>query len=148
MPNFHEILDQIGRPRADLLVRGPRFSVGDYVRQMELGGRKSVSSTLPCAGLGSLPSAPPQQTLTKHVFPYAGQSNAARIADADLLAVLRRIESQGTFELTHRLRSIGPRAVNRQALAINTVARRIVDWVDAARFVLLGFLYEGRGSAG
>jgi hypothetical protein len=38
-----------------------------------------------------------------------------------------------------------PRAVNRRTLAINTVARRAADWVDAARFVLLGFLYEGRG---
>ena len=38
-----------------------------------------------------------------------------------------------------------PRAVNRRTLAINTVARRAADWMDAARFVLLGFLYEGRG---
>ena len=30
------------------------------------------------------------------------------------------------------------------ALAINTVARWAAGWVDAARFVLLGFLYEGR----
>ena len=115
------------------------------------------------------------------------------IAGADPLAVLRRVESRGTFELAHRERSIcsrvvryaraaerqcrdvaddlitllvpgeaepmaaviaysqvaanplRPRAVNRRTLAINTVARRAADWMDAARFVLLGFLYEGRG---
>ena len=32
-----------------------------------------------------------------------------------------------------------PRAVNRQALAISTVARQAADWMDAAHFVLLGF---------
>ena len=28
--------------------------------------------------------------------------------------------------------------------SINTVANRPADWMDAAHFVLLGFLYEGR----
>ena len=38
-----------------------------------------------------------------------------------------------------------PRAAYRRTLAINTVGWRAADWMDAARFVLLGFLYEGRG---
>ena len=136
---------------------------------------------------------PAANRLETHVFPYVGQTSAARIAGADPLAVLRRVESRGTFELAYRERSIcsrvlryaraaerqcrdvaadlitllvpveaepmaaviaysqvaanplRPRAVNRRTLAINTVARRAADWMDAARFVLLGFLYEGRG---
>ena len=132
---------------------------------------------------------PAPKWLETHVFPYVGRTNAARMAGADLLAVLRdsgmghlRAYSSRALHLQPRVeigaspsgsagmsplissdcwfrrrpsRSlpsahilgtiisnneiIRPRAINRQALAISTVARRAADWMDAAHFVLLGF---------
>jgi len=98
------------------------------------------------------------------VFPSVGRTNAARIAGADLLAVLRGIESGGTFEPTHRVRSICSRVLRYARIAewqcrdvaadligllvpaeaepiaaISTVVRRAADWMDAAYLVLLGF---------
>jgi integrase len=52
-----------------------------------------------------------QRRLEAHVFPYLGKSDVAAVTGPDLLAVLRRIESRGTFELAHRVRSICSRVL-------------------------------------
>jgi integrase len=44
--------------------------------------------------------------LDMHVFPYIGSYDVGVITGPQLLEVLRRIESRGTLELAHRLRSV------------------------------------------
>jgi integrase len=44
--------------------------------------------------------------LELHVFPYIGQKSLELLTPPDLLEVLRRIESRGTYDLAHRVRSI------------------------------------------
>ena len=71
---------------------------------------------------------------------YAGSAERpCREVAADLITLLVPAEAEPTEP--------APRAVDRRTLAINTVARPAADWMDAARFVLLGFLYEGRGTS-
>ena len=68
---------------------------------------------------------------------------------ADLITLLVPVEAEPMAAIIAQSRvaanPLRPRAVNRQTLAKNTVAKRATDWMDAVRFVLLGFLYEGRG---
>lgn len=52
-----------------------------------------------------------QRRLEAHVFPHIGETDVGQLTAPDLLAVLRRIESRGTFELTHRVRSICSRVL-------------------------------------
>lgn len=52
-----------------------------------------------------------QRRLEAHVFPYIGAADVSAITGPDLLSVLRRIESRGTFELAHRVRSICSRVL-------------------------------------
>jgi Arm DNA-binding domain len=49
--------------------------------------------------------------LETHVFPYIGATDVSVLAGPDVLGVLRRIESRGTFELAHRTRSICSRVL-------------------------------------
>jgi integrase len=49
--------------------------------------------------------------LETHVFPYIGDTDVSALTGPELLAVLRRIESRGTFELAHRVRSICSRVL-------------------------------------
>ena len=44
--------------------------------------------------------------LEREVFPLLGQTPMSKIKAPELLAVLRRIETRGTFELAHRIRAI------------------------------------------
>lgn len=44
--------------------------------------------------------------LRRHVFPWIGSRDIAKITAPDLLVVLRRIESQGIIETAHRVRNI------------------------------------------
>ena len=44
--------------------------------------------------------------LERDVFPFIGQTPISEIKAPELLAVLRRIEARGTFELAHRIRTI------------------------------------------
>ena len=44
--------------------------------------------------------------LELHVFPYIGKKSLELLTAPDLLEVLRRIESRGTYDLAHRVRSI------------------------------------------
>ena len=44
--------------------------------------------------------------LEREVFPFLGQTPMSKIKAPELLAVLRRIETRGTFELAHRIRAI------------------------------------------
>jgi integrase len=46
-----------------------------------------------------------------HVFPYIGACRVGAITAPGLLEILRRIESRGTFELAHRVRSICSRVL-------------------------------------
>jgi integrase len=52
-----------------------------------------------------------ERRLETHVFPYIGGTDVSALTGPDLLAVLRRIESRGTFELAHRVRSICSRVL-------------------------------------
>ena len=52
-----------------------------------------------------------QRRLEAHVFPLIGRTDVSALTGPDLLAVLRRIESRGTFELAHRVRSICSRVL-------------------------------------
>jgi len=52
-----------------------------------------------------------QRRLETHVFPYTGGTDVSALTGPDLLSVLRRIESRGTFELAHRVRSICSRVL-------------------------------------
>ena len=49
--------------------------------------------------------------LQTHVFPYIGGIDVSALTGPDVLGVLRRIESRGTFELSHRVRSICSRVL-------------------------------------
>jgi integrase len=49
--------------------------------------------------------------LEMHVFPYLGACHVGEVSAPELLEVLRRIESRGTFELAHRVRSICSRVL-------------------------------------
>ncbi|MGH8291004.1 MAG: tyrosine-type recombinase/integrase [Steroidobacteraceae bacterium] len=49
--------------------------------------------------------------LEMHVFPYIGAYRVGAITAPQLLEILRRIESRGTFELAHRVRSICSRVL-------------------------------------
>ena len=49
--------------------------------------------------------------LEMHVFPYIGACRVGAITAPGLLEILRRIESRGTFELAHRVRSICSRVL-------------------------------------
>jgi integrase len=52
-----------------------------------------------------------QRRLEAHVFPYVGGTDVAALTGPALLSILRRIESRGTFELAHRVRSICSRVL-------------------------------------
>jgi integrase len=52
-----------------------------------------------------------KRRLEMHVFPYIGKTDVGLLTGPDVLAVLRRIESRGTFELAHRVRSICSRVL-------------------------------------
>lgn len=52
-----------------------------------------------------------QRRLETHVFPYIGTRDVKLLTSQELLAVLRRIEERGTFELAHRVRSICSRVL-------------------------------------
>jgi hypothetical protein len=52
-----------------------------------------------------------QRRLEAHIFPYVGGTDVAALTGPDLLLILRRIESRGTFELAHRVRSICSRVL-------------------------------------
>lgn len=47
-----------------------------------------------------------ERRLELHVFPYLGGQAVQRLRASELLEVLRRIESRGTYDLAHRVRSI------------------------------------------
>jgi integrase len=47
-----------------------------------------------------------ERRLELHVFPYIGGQAVHRLRAPELLEVLRRIESRGTYDLAHRVRSI------------------------------------------
>ncbi|MEP7247193.1 MAG: integrase arm-type DNA-binding domain-containing protein [Gammaproteobacteria bacterium] len=52
-----------------------------------------------------------KRRLETHVFPSIGGTDVSALTGPDVLAVLRRIESRGTFELAHRVRSICSRVL-------------------------------------
>jgi integrase len=47
-----------------------------------------------------------ERRLEVHVFPYIGEKDVQLLGAPELLEVLRRIESRGTYDLAHRVRSI------------------------------------------
>jgi integrase len=47
-----------------------------------------------------------ERRLEMHVFPYIGERDVQLLRAPELLEVLRRIESRGTYDLAHRVRSI------------------------------------------
>ena len=52
-----------------------------------------------------------RRTLERHVFPYLGSRELPSLQAPELLAVLRRIEARGTFDLAHRVRSMCSRVL-------------------------------------
>ena len=60
-----------------------------------------------------------QRRLETHVFPYVGNTHVSALTGPDLLSVLRRIESRGTFELAHRVRSICSRVLRYALVDLN-----------------------------
>jgi hypothetical protein len=42
----------------------------------------------------------------RHVFPYIGEQDVQLLTALELLEVLRRIESRGTYDLAHQVRSM------------------------------------------
>jgi hypothetical protein len=52
-----------------------------------------------------------QRRLEAHVFPYIGKTDVGTLTGPDLVTVLRRIESRGTYEFAHRVRSICSRVL-------------------------------------
>lgn len=52
-----------------------------------------------------------KRRLELHVFPYIGAYHVGAITAPQLLEVIRRIETRGTFELAHRVRSICSRVL-------------------------------------
>ena len=93
---------------------------------------------------------PAANRLETHVAHAAGRRCRDVAADLITLLVPVKAEPMATAIAHSQVAAnpLRPRAVNRETLAINTVARRTADWMDDARFVLLGFLYEGRGRTG
>ena len=47
-----------------------------------------------------------ERRLELHVFPYIGEQEVQLVQPPELLAVLRRIEARGNYDLAHRVRSI------------------------------------------
>jgi integrase len=66
-----------------------------------------------------------KRRLEMHVFPHVGASRVGDMTAHDLLDVIRRIESRGTFELAHRVRSICSRVL-RYAKATGRVAADLI----------------------
>jgi integrase len=60
--------------------------------------------------------------LTKYIFPYLGRWPITDVSAPELLKVLRRIESKGTFETAHRCRSLCSR-IFRYAIATGRAER-------------------------
>jgi integrase len=52
-----------------------------------------------------------ERRLEMHVFPYIGGKDVQLVCAPELLDVLRRIESRGTYDLAHRVRSIFSRVL-------------------------------------
>jgi integrase len=52
-----------------------------------------------------------ERRLEMHVFPYIGERDVRLLSAPELLEVLRRIESRGTYNLAHRVRSICSRVL-------------------------------------
>jgi len=52
-----------------------------------------------------------ERRLELHVFPYIGERDVQLLRAPELLEVLRRIESRGTYDLAHRVRSICSRVL-------------------------------------
>jgi hypothetical protein len=52
-----------------------------------------------------------ERRLEMHVFPYIGERDVQLLGAPELLEVLRRIESRGTYNLAHRVRSICSRVL-------------------------------------
>lgn len=52
-----------------------------------------------------------ERRLEMHVFPYIGARDVGELTSPEVLGVLRRIESRGTYELAHRVRSICSRVL-------------------------------------
>lgn len=52
-----------------------------------------------------------ERRLEMHVFPYIGDRDVQLLRAPELLEVLRRIESRGTYDLAHRVRSICSRVL-------------------------------------
>lgn len=52
-----------------------------------------------------------ERRLERHVFPYIGERDVQLLTAPELLEVLRRIESRGTYDLAHRVRSICSRVL-------------------------------------
>jgi hypothetical protein len=47
-----------------------------------------------------------ERRLEVQVFPYIGEKDVQHLRAPELLEILRRIESRGTYDLAHRVRSI------------------------------------------
>ena len=73
-----------------------------------------------------------RRRLEKYVFPSLGQQPIADIKPADLLKTLRRIESRGTHETAHRVRSLCGR-IFRFAIATGRAERDVAADLQGAR---------------
>jgi hypothetical protein len=88
---------------ASIRAEGPSPIVAGLIEQSLQGRPRRLPNRVPISP-GTVDDM--EGRLERHVFPYIGERDVQLLTAPELLEVLRRIESRGTYNLGHRVRSI------------------------------------------